>query len=132
MGQNISLLGYKILTVDDFLPLLEKTCTILQEYGAICEGVPSGEKAIEICQKESFNLILINIKMPGIDGFETTKAIKSLAKYLQTSPPIIAYTGYSYKDVEKGIKSSGMDGYIRKGGSFESFAKTALTVLSMQ
>ncbi|HCT29313.1 MAG TPA: response regulator [Bacteroidales bacterium] len=100
-----------VLVVEDepinFLYLFE----LLSESGLILINAKSGEEAIEICQTNNkIELVLMDIQLPGISGYEATKKIKTIKKDL----PIIAQTAYSQsEEKEKAIKAS-CDGYISK------------------
>ena len=68
----------------------------------------NGKEAVEIFQKKKVDIILMDLKMPVMDGFEATREIKKLNKMV----PIIAQTAYSYK--REDCLNAGFDDYISK------------------
>ena len=70
----------------------------------------NGKEAVDYCTKHNFLLVLMDIKMPGMDGFEALKRIKEIKPELQ----VIAQTSYALPEDEILIKKSGFDGYITK------------------
>lgn len=103
--------NYKILIVEDDDASTIFLETILKGIAQKIVHAKTGEQAIEICKKNSdFDVILMDIKMPGIDGFETTKRIREI----NSAVIIIAQTAYALSgDKEKAI-SSGCNDYITK------------------
>lgn len=64
----------------------------------------SGSEAIDRFQNQKFDVILMDIQMPGMNGYETTKKIRELERVLGTYTPIIACTAYSMsEEVEKAL-----------------------------
>ena len=108
----------KILIVDDNEPVLFLINKILKEPGRSIITANSGQKALDIVEKESdISLILMDIQMPGMDGFETVKKIKGNEKLKDI--PVIFITGF-YKTEEyinEGYEIGAYD-YIQK--PFES------------
>lgn len=109
---NISLSTKKVLVVDDNLINREVAREILKKSGCKVELAESGEKAIELVQKNSFDIILMDIQMPGMDGIKTTKEIRSLG--LIKMPKIIAMTAYAMKEDKDRFLKLGMDDYLAK------------------
>jgi len=70
----------------------------------------NGEKAIEICQQEKINVILMDIQMPVMDGYETAQRIKAL----NINVPIIAQTSYAMANEKEKCIDAGCDDYITK------------------
>jgi len=73
--------------------------------------VDSGEKALEILQSQTFDLVLMDIQMPGIDGLETTRTIRSK---LKLDVPVVALTAHAMKGDRDRFLKAGMNGYIAK------------------
>jgi len=76
-----------------------------------CEAI-NGVDAIEKFEEWNPHLILMDMRMPVMDGYEATRKIKSTEKGKQT--PIVALTASAFEDERKKIESLGMQGYIRK------------------
>jgi CheY-like chemotaxis protein len=81
----------------------------------------NGFEALKIIELKTFEVILMDIMMPGMDGFETTFRIRELEKKTGKHTPIIAIT--ATEDIKKCI-SSGMDDYISKPIQFGKFFST--------
>jgi len=102
----------KILVVDDNQDGRELVVKILKNRGyQIIEAV-DGEEALEKASVECPDLILLDISIPKLDGYEVTRRLKSQVKFKDT--PIIALTAHAMKgDREKALEA-GCDGYISK------------------
>ena len=97
----------------------------LKNTGATILWAKDGEEAIKISEKEDqIDLILMDINMPGLDGFETTKRIKS-----RHSIPVIAQTALSIDDADKKAKEVGCDDFILKPIRLKAFLETLNTYL---
>jgi len=99
----------KILIVEDDVSLNETVKEFLEFSGFETEGLYDGNSALNIAYEKKFDVILLDVKLPGMNGFDVAKEIR---KFSDT--PIIFITSLdSEKDVEKGFLSGG-DDYIRK------------------
>lgn len=129
--ENSSLLeGKVILVIDDNpinLSVAEKT---LQKYGANCLRTASAKEGIAEFGKKNVDLILMDLHMPIMDGFEATRRIKASSRFIENSVPILAYTTYPYNEVKKAIELNGLDGYIGKPFTQTQVLDTILSVLS--
>jgi DNA-binding response OmpR family regulator len=67
----------RILVVDDSPEILDVTRTVLNSDGYSVVAVPSGEEALERLGDEPFDLVLLDINMPGMDGWETLRLIRA-------------------------------------------------------
>ncbi len=109
---NISLSAKNVLIVDDNLINREVAKEILKKSGCNVTLAESGEKAIELALKMSFDIILMDIQMPGMDGVKAAKKIRNLA--LKKMPKIIAMTAYAMKEDKDRFLKLGMDDYLAK------------------
>ena len=72
----------------------------------------NGEDAVRLAQSEQPDLVLMDIQMPVLDGYEATRRIKAIAEL--RSIPIIAVTSYALSGDEAKARAAGCDGYIAK------------------
>jgi CheY-like chemotaxis protein len=114
---------YLILIVED-----NKVNSMLLEYILKREGfntlvAENGRKAIELVKKEEFDVILMDIQMPEIDGVEASKIISGL---LDNKPPIIALTANAMKGDREKYIAEGMDDYLSKPIKSEMLINTII------
>jgi CheY-like chemotaxis protein len=76
--------------------------------------VENGEEAIDAFKKEDFDLILMDVQMPVMNGYEATKIIRTLEAENNTHIPIIALTAYAMTSDKDQCIDAGMDDYISK------------------
>lgn len=109
-----SLISKRILMVEDDEVSSIVIKRILERLGYKVINCSNGEEAINTFENEKFDLILMDINMPIMDGYETTARIRKLEKDSNEKIPVIAVTAYSFAgDREKCIEA-GMDDYITK------------------
>lgn len=103
--------GKRILIVEDVDASFDLLKVILESSGAQVTRAIDGESAVEICKKNmDFDLVLMDIQLPGINGLEATKAIKKW----QPELPVIAQTAFAMIDDKEACFAAGCDGYIAK------------------
>jgi DNA-binding response OmpR family regulator len=101
-----------ILIVDDIPSNIRLMVSILDEHGYSVSYAQSGKDAIKLCEKTSFDLILLDIMMPGMDGFEVCVEIKAMPTYEEI--PIIFLTARTDQgSILKGFEKGGVD-YVTK------------------
>jgi two-component system sensor histidine kinase BarA len=110
---NLSSAPAKILCVDDNLANLKLIDALLSELNVSVETADSGEKAIELCKVNEFDLIFMDIQMPGMDGLEASKQIR-LIERKNKKLPIIALTAHAMKGEKERLLNQGMDDYLTK------------------
>lgn len=111
----------KVLVVEDNPLNMELVVEILNSQGFAVDGAKDGEEAIRKAGKEVYDLIIMDIMLPGMDGVEATKIIRSKPKYEKT--PVIALTAFAMKgDRERFIKT-GFDDYVAKPIDVVEFVK---------
>ena len=101
-----------VLAVDDNFANLKLIDTVLSELVTEVTTAKSGEAAIKLCSQQNFDLIFMDIQMPGIDGISATAQIRASGPNSNT--PIIAVTAHTIQEERERILSSGMDGYLPK------------------
>jgi len=111
----------KILAVDDNPANLMLVREFLVNLGAETTTAASGEDAIKECDKQHFDLIFMDIQMPGVDGIEATKEIRRRAsKGLRT--PVVALTAHAVNDRKSELLLAGLDDYLSKPITEEQLA----------
>ena len=85
---------------------------ILKDRGYYVDNVNNGLQAVGMCDKNSYDVILMDIQMPEMDGIEATRIIRERDKHKYT--PIIAITAYALKGDREKFLSKGMDEYVSK------------------
>ncbi|WP_245344589.1 MULTISPECIES: ATP-binding protein [Asticcacaulis] len=89
--------------------------TLLEEFGCRFEVASSGRDAITKWQAGGFDLIMMDVQMPDMDGFETTRRIREHERSLNMSrTPILAMTAHALKGDREKCLQAGMDDYISK------------------
>lgn len=104
----------KVLLVEDNPANQLVALKTLQMWHVDVDVASDGYQALSALKKSVYDLVLMDIQMPGIDGFETTKLIRSELSEPQRSVPIYAMTASVLNDPEARAVNAGMNGYISK------------------
>ncbi|WP_136807296.1 response regulator [Desulfosediminicola flagellatus] len=107
-------LAGKILLVEDNAVNQEVALGTLRLFGCVVDCAVDGNEAIEMWEKTFYDLILMDLQMPEMDGYQTTKEIRSREKIKGGHTPIIALTAHALKGEEGKCIKAGMDGYLPK------------------
>jgi signal transduction histidine kinase/CheY-like chemotaxis protein/HPt (histidine-containing phosphotransfer) domain-containing protein len=110
----------KVLIAEDNLLNAKMIVSTLLAEGYLPTHSKNGYEAIEQIKNEVFDIILMDIQMPGIDGYETTDIIRNTYN-VQT--PIIAMTAHSYDAEKERILKAKMEGYLPKPFEIKSLVK---------
>jgi len=102
-----------VLLVDDNPANLQFTTELLTALNTKVKEANSGLQAIEACEEESFDVIFMDIQMPGMDGIEATRRIRLLEKDKKRTP-IIALTAHSITEQKSELLIAGMDDCLSK------------------
>jgi PAS domain S-box-containing protein len=90
----------------------------------------NGKEVMELLPREHFDLILMDIQMPEMDGLETTRLIRSSdGETFDRDVPIIALTAYAMKGDKERFLEAGMNDYVTKPVNFEHLARSIATAL---
>ncbi len=101
--------------------------TILTELGHGADFVGSGEEAVEAVAR-GYDVVLMDITLPGVDGFEATRRIRALADPASRTP-IVGVSGRSEIGDEQTARAAGMDGYLRKPVSPSALSEAIAAVM---
>ncbi|WP_394223014.1 7TM diverse intracellular signaling domain-containing protein [Alteromonas gracilis] len=101
-----------ILAVDDMEMNLKLLHTWLDQSSVELTTTISGQDAVNQCQTQEFDLILMDVQMPGMDGLQATREIRKSP--LNMGTPIVAVTAHAFKEEQERLLASGMDDYLPK------------------
>ena len=118
----------RILVVDDIEMNLKLISSLLKKTGMQISVANSGERAIEICKNEDFDLILMDHMMPPPDGYETMKTIKESGGH-NAEIPVIVLTANAIEGAEVTYLSMGFDAYLSKPILSKDLEETLLRFL---
>ncbi len=107
-------LSKKILVVDDNEVNVLIARRFLNNWGFTVDFAVNGEEAIHKIIENVYDLVFMDIRMPGIDGFDTTRIIREMDGDYFTKLPIIALTASTIHNENTKFKDAGMNGYILK------------------
>jgi two-component system cell cycle response regulator len=112
----------KVLIVDDEITTVDMLSKALQLFGH--EPIPAygGEHALRSLEEETLDLILLDLMMPGMDGYETLRRVR-------TSPaghdiPVVIVTASPDPDLEQRVSASGGNGFLRKPVDLDALSRT--------
>ena len=128
--QNLT--GCRLLLVEDNELNQEIAVTILEEAGYIVEVASDGAEAVEkVCRsgKNPYDLVLMDIQMPVMDGIEATKAIRALSDQKLASLPIVAMTANAFEEDRQRVLSAGMNGHLGKPIDIKKLFSTLQNIL---
>ncbi|MCL4101963.1 ATP-binding protein [Fibrobacter sp. HC4] len=109
--------GYRVLLAEDNDLNAEITTTLLTEVGFAVDRAVDGHCCAELLSKASdnyYNIILMDIQMPKINGYEATRIIRSLSDTKKATIPIIALTANAFEEDKRAAFMAGMNGHLSK------------------
>jgi CheY-like chemotaxis protein len=109
-----SLNSYRVLIAEDNIVNQKVAHFMLEKQGHQVTGVRDGREAVEAVEKGIFDVILMDIQMPNMNGFEATAAIREKEKKSDRHTPIIAMTAHAMKGDREMCLEAGMDDYVPK------------------
>jgi DNA-binding NtrC family response regulator len=109
----------KVLVIDDEEDFLETIVKRLLLRGIDATGVDSGKEALRVLQEQSFDVVILDVRMPGMDGIETLRELKKRTPLTE----VIMLTGHG--SVESGIQGMqlGAFDYVIKPADFEELVQ---------
>ena len=97
---------------------------LLEKRGHAVVAAGNGRQALAAFAQEHFDVVLMDVQMPEMDGFEATAAIRDEEKTTGAHVPIIAMTAHAMKGDEERCLRAGMDGYVSKPIDAQSLFRT--------
>ena len=133
MGKNLS--GKHVLLAEDNDLNAEIAVTVLEETGIVIERVEDGIQCVNRVAQMSpgtYDLILMDIQMPNMDGYQAAQCIRHLDDKKKAELPIIVMTANTFAEDRKKAFDAGMNGHIAKPIDIEKLGAVILSVLNKQ
>lgn len=107
-------LSIRVLLVDDNEVNQIVASNFLQQWGAKTDSAYDGQEAVELIKNKSYQLVLMDLHMPEMNGYEAAKEIRGMDDPYFKNIPIIALTASATLDVKERVVESGMNDYLSK------------------
>src|ERR1051326_2098051 len=117
----------RILIIDDYVDNLELMSYLLKAFGYATLAASDGLEGLKLAGQEQPDLIICDIQLPGIDGFEVAKRVKSDAQL--RAIPLVGITALAMVGDRDRVLQAGFDGYIPKPIAPETFVSDIETFL---
>lgn len=114
--------GHRVLIVEDNDLNMEIALEFLQSLGLVCEGAENGRRAVEMFNASApghYEMILMDVRMPVMNGYEATREIRRLAREDARQIPIVAMTADAFSSDIKMALNAGMNEHLSKPVSIE-------------
>lgn len=108
---------------DDHALCRELAVAFLQQFGYETVSVPNGRDAVSAVERGAFDLVLMDIEMPVMDGFRAVALIRA-GEGPGYRLPIIAMSGHTTEEFRERVLAAGFDGFLPKPIDFGSFGET--------
>ncbi len=109
-----------ILVAEDEQVTRQVLGLMLQRANYECDFAENGQKAVEMWESGKYDLILMDVQMPRLNGFEATAAIRDKERTRGDHIPIVAMTAHALKEDEERCLAAGMDAYVSKPIDFKA------------
>lgn len=117
-GKKTEEATHRVLVVDDQKTNRILAVQMLENRGIFCDVAENGAEAVEACRRKEYQLVLMDVQMPVMDGLEATRQIRNLREHPQ--PRIIAMTAHAMKEDEEKCLAAGMDACLTKPVDFDN------------
>ncbi|MCK5280009.1 MAG: response regulator [Cyclobacteriaceae bacterium] len=120
----------KVLIAEDSSVIQNLTRRILQIQNYQIHSAKNGLKVLDMLEKEDFDIILMDINMPLMDGMECAQKIRKLGNTKKAQIPIVAITGNAKNYSMEDFNSVGINDYLQKPLNFDALVETVKNLTS--
>jgi two-component system sensor histidine kinase/response regulator len=113
-AEELPLRGLHVLVAEDHPVNQRITSRFLQKLGIECEVVANGEEAIQALKQRDFDLVLMDVQMPVMDGLEATQLLRRREVGTERRVPVVAMTAHALPSDRERCIEAGMDDYLSK------------------
>jgi PAS domain S-box-containing protein len=128
ISETQSLKGYNIMLVEDNMMNIMVAKKIFKKWDCVINVAEDGYIALQKATRIDFDLIIMDLQMPGIDGFETTRKLRKMSEYY-SKIPIIALTAAAPGEVGERVREAGMNEMVTKPFNSNQLYKTIKSYL---
>ncbi len=121
----------KILVIDDEELLIKSLSRLLEKQGYEVYTVRNGSDAVAIMDEDDFDLVISDIRMPGLSGVETVRQIQENMSKKQKKIPTIFVTGFADDNIEREARKLNPIAYIMKPFDIRELLKTVMDCLGV-
>ncbi len=100
----------RVLVVDDEINLRKTLVDVLEDEGCAVTSAEDGQRAVELCRTTTFDVILMDVRMPGMNGVEAFRQIRREQRDVR----VIMMSGYSVDELERAAVQEGVDAFLAK------------------
>ena len=132
MEEKTKLEGKRVLLVEDNELNLEIAQTVLEMQKCLVDSVVNGQEAVDTfreSEEDYYDLILMDIRMPVMDGLEATRLIRALNRPDARTVPIVAMSANAFEEDMKKSLESGMNAHLAKPFQVEALVETLHTIM---
>lgn len=105
---------WRVLVVEDVPSQQKLLMTVLKKAGHSVTGVDNGQDAVDLVEREPFDIVLMDVQMPGMNGLDATRAIRAHEADTGRHVAIVAVTAHALNGDAKKCLAAGVDAYLRK------------------
>ncbi len=118
----------KVLIAEDSSVIQNLTRKILQAQNFEIYSAKNGQQVIDMLEKDDYDIILMDINMPVMNGMECTKKIRSMEDEKKKNIPIVAITGNAMNYTMEEFKEAGINDYLQKPLNFDKLVNVVKTL----
>ena len=104
----------RVLLAEDNIVNQRLATRLLEKRGHRVTVAANGREALEALERESYDLVLMDVQMPEMDGMEATANLREMEKLTGRHQPVVALTAHAMKGDQELCLAAGMDGYLTK------------------
>jgi CheY-like chemotaxis protein len=104
----------RLLLAEDDPSIRHLLENILNLLSYTVDFAENGQQAVDMWERGGYDLVLMDVQMPRLDGLEATRAIRKQERLRGGHTPIIALTAHSFREDEEEFRAAGMDAYLSK------------------
>jgi CheY-like chemotaxis protein len=124
----VSIKDWNVLVVEDEADSMELVCGLISHYGINCVGATSGEDALQTLENMVPTLIILDLALPGMDGWGVLRAVRSNKRLSQV--PCIAITAFHTPELAEQAIQAGFNAYFAKPIDSTSFVRELQAIVS--